>query len=109
MLGGLTATRSLWGLWAGAIGLPGLSLDSIFFGVGVFALPLLLVYAVASIRGGWPLRLTLICSLLMWWNVHKTIRWTVYDRPMAKQQQEIQATINAAMNGAAGKDERQEP
>ena len=100
MLGGLSATRSVGGLWLGVIGLPSLSLVSIFSGVGLFVLPALLLYAIVSVRCEWPLRLTFLCSLLMWWNIHKTIRWTVYDSPMAKQQQQFKADFEKAMNEA---------
>ena len=100
MLGGLSATRSIGGMWLGAIGLPGLSLASIVSGVGLFVLPALLLYAIASVRYEWPLRLTLLCSLLMWWNIHKTVRWTVYDSPMAKQQQKSWADFEKGMNEA---------
>lgn len=97
MLGGLTATRSLRGLWEGAIGMPGLSLSSIFSGIGLFVLPLLLVYTIVSVRWEWPLRLTLICTVLMWWNIHKTIRWDLYDSPMAKQEQKLKAQLEQAL------------
>lgn len=100
MLGGLSATRSVGGLWLGVIGLPGLSLASLFYGVGLFVLPALLLYAIVSVRCAWPLRLTIVCSLLMWWNIHKTIRWTVYDSPMAKQQQKFRADLEKSMNEA---------
>lgn len=100
MLGGLTATRSIWGLGLGVIGFPGFSLASIFFGVGLFVFPALLVYAIASIRREWPLPLTFVCSLLMWWNIHDTIRWTVYDSPMAKQQKQLRADMDKAMKEA---------
>ena len=103
MLGGLTATHSVGGLWVGIVGLPGLSLASIFYGVGIFVLPALLLFAIVSTRCEWPLRLTLICSLLMWWNIHRTIRWTVYDSPMAKQQQKIQAEFAKSMDEASQK------
>jgi hypothetical protein len=97
MLGALTATRSIGGLWLGVIGLPGLSLASIFSGFGFLVLPALLLYAIVSVRCEWPLRLTLLCSLLMWWNIHKTIRWTVYDSPMAKRHQKLQADLDKLM------------
>lgn len=90
MFGGLTATRSIEGLWLGIKGFPGLSLASVFYGVGLFVLPSLLIYTLVSIRCEWPLGLTLICSLFMWWNIHKTIRWTLYDSPMAKRQKMFQ-------------------
>ncbi len=103
MLGGLTATRSLGGLWLGIVGMPGLSLASIFVGVGFFVLPALLLFAIASVRCEWPLRLTLLCSILMWWNVHKTIRWSVYDGPMAKQQQKLQSEMERSLSEAMEK------
>lgn len=103
MLGGLTATGSVEGLWLGIIELPGLSFASIFFGVGLVVLPALLVYAIASILWEWPLQLTLLCSLLMWWNIHKTIRWTVYDSPMVKQQQKFQSDVEKATDEAMKK------
>lgn len=103
MLGGLSATRSLAGLWAGAIGMPGLSLTSILYGAGIFVLPALLIYAIVSIRCEWPLRLTLLCTVLMWWNIHKTIRWTVYDSPMAKKQQKFADSIEKGMQEALSK------
>lgn len=98
MIGGVTATRSMGGLWLGIIELPSLSVASILYGVGLFVLPSLLLYAIASIRCEWPLRLTLLCALLMWWNIHQTIRWTLYDSPMAKQQKKIQADMEEGMN-----------
>lgn len=101
ILGGLTANRSLEDLWLGVIGFPGFGLASIFFGVGYFVFPVLLLYTIVSIRCQWPLKLTLICSLLMWWNIHQTIRWTLYDSPMAKQQQKSQAKWDKAMEDAA--------
>lgn len=100
MLGGVSATRSLDGLWLGVIGLPGLSLASIVYGVGYFVLPALLIYTIVSVRCEWPLRLTLLCSILMWWNIHKTIRWAAYDSPMAKQQQKLEADLGQIMNEA---------
>lgn len=100
MLGGLTATRSVGGLWLGIVELPDLSWASMFYGVGFFVFPVLLLYAIASIRYEWPLKLTLLCSLLMWWNIHKTIRWTAYDSPMAKQLQRFEAELNQSLNEA---------
>lgn len=69
MIGGLTATRSLEGLWLGIIGIPTFSFASIFFGVGLIVFPVILLYAIVSIRCEWPLILTLVCSILMWWNI----------------------------------------
>lgn len=97
MLGGLSATRSVGGLWLGVAGLPGFSLASVFNGVGLFVLPALLIYTIVSVRCEWPLRLTFLCVLLMWWNIHKTIRWTYYDSPMARAQQQLQADLQKGM------------
>jgi hypothetical protein len=94
MLGGWTATSSVEGLWLGVTGFPSLSLASIFHGYGFVVLPALFLYAIISVRCELPLRLTLLCSLFMWWNIHKTIRWTTYDSPMAKQQKKFQAEIH---------------
>jgi hypothetical protein len=107
MAAGVTATHSLAGLWLGFIGLPGFSLASLFYGVGIFVLPLLLFYAIASIRCGWPLRLTLICFVLMWWNIHQTIRWSMYDSPMAKKTQKIQAELRKAIDEAIEEGQRE--
>ncbi len=98
MLGGWTATRSMGGLWLGVVGFPDYSLASIIYGVGLFVLPALVIYAMVSVRCEWPLRLTLLCSLLMWWNIHKTIRWTEYDSPVAKQRQKLRADLQKGMN-----------
>lgn len=97
MLGGVTSTRSLSGLWTGIVDLPGLSLASLLFGPGLLVLPALLVYAIVSIRNEWPLRLSLLFLPLMWWNVHKTIRWTVYDSPSARRIQQIQTKLNQGL------------
>ncbi len=94
MLGGLTATRTWSGLWVGVIGLPGLSLASLLYGPGLIILPALLIYAIVSIRSEWPLWLSLLFIPLMWWNIHKTIRWTAYDSPAAKQLQQIQSEFH---------------
>jgi hypothetical protein len=109
ILGGLSATRSIGGIWMGIIGLPSLSVASIFYGVGLFVFPVLLIYAIVSVRWEWPLRLTLLCTLLMWWNIHKTIRWTVYDSSMAKQQQQFQAELERGVNEALQKANRKNP
>lgn len=106
MLGGCSATRSLEGLWIGVIGLPALSLGSIFFGVGYLVFPVLLLYTIVSIRYQWPLKLTLIGVFLMWWNVHQTIRWTFYDSPMAKEQQKSQEEWNRALEEVARKNQK---
>lgn len=98
MLGGVSATRSLGGLLMGVFFLPLWSLFSIFYGAGLFVFPALLIYTIASVRFEWPLRLTSLCSLLMWWNIHTTIRCMVFDNPTAKQHLQLQADLKEIRN-----------
>lgn len=97
MLGGLTATRSIAGLGLGFVGFPDLILASLLSGVSFILLPALLIYLIISIRCEWPLWPTVIVCLLMWYNIHKTIRWTVYESPNAKRMMELQESLNSAM------------
>lgn len=103
MLGGLSAMRSLEGLSVGFIGVLGLSLASIFCGSGLWVLPAIGLFAIASTRYEWPLKLTLLCSLLMWWNIHQTIHWTIYDSPGAKLQKRLEEDWNRAKNASQQK------
>ncbi|HPA19003.1 MAG TPA: hypothetical protein PLU30_14740 [Verrucomicrobiae bacterium] len=105
ILTGLTATRSFGGLIVGVVGLPGISAASLFCGIGIFVLPLVLVFAIMFARSEWPLWLPVICTLLMWWNLHGTIRWTVYDSPSARQRQRLMDEIQEKLDGA----DRQNP
>jgi hypothetical protein len=107
-LGGLTATRSSEGILLGIVGFIGIGLDSIFFGVGIFVFPIILIYTLASIRFELPLWLGLICTILMWWNFHLTIRWTFYDSPMAKRQNQFKAEMKDMMREAIEKNRREE-
>lgn len=100
MLGGMTATRSLAGLLLGLVGFPSYSLGSLFLSVGMVVLPLILLYTIISTRYEWAMRFTLICTVLMWWNIHRTIRWSLYDSPMVKQEKQVQADLNQAMKEA---------
>lgn len=94
MLGGLSAMRSLEGLGVGFIGVLGFSLASIFCSSGLWVLPAIGLFAIASTRYEWPLKLTLLCSILMWWNIHQTIRWSIYDSPSAKLQKKFEEDWN---------------
>lgn len=96
MLGGLTAMRSLEGLGVGLMGVLGFSLASIFYASGLWIFPSIGLFAIASTRFEWPLKLTLLCSLLMWWNIHQTIRWTLYESPGAKLQKKLNDEWNRA-------------
>lgn len=104
VLAGLTATRSIEGIVVGIIALPGMSAASLFYGVGIFVLPVVFVFAIMFARSNWPLWLPLICTLLMWWNLHGTIRWMVYDSPSAQQRQKLMNEIQGAVNRANDQD-----
>lgn len=75
---------SVEGIRVGVVELPGLSLASLFVGGGIVILPGLLLYSIVSIGRGWTIWLSLICTPVMWWNIHKTVRWTYFDSPSAK-------------------------
>lgn len=89
MLGGLTAMRSFEGLWIGLSGFAWLGLSSLFSGPGFLVFPLLFIFTLVFVRLEWPLWLTVVCTVLMWWNIHRTVRWNLYDSPMAKLQAEM--------------------
>lgn len=103
MLGGLSAMRSLEGLSVGFIGVLAFSLASIFYGSGLWVLPAIGLFAIASTRYEWPLKLTLLCSLLMWLNIHQTIRWSLYDSPSAKLQKRLEEDWNRTKNASQQK------
>lgn len=107
-LGGLTATRSGEGFLVGVVGFVGIGLDSIFFGVGFLLFPIIFIYTLVSIRFEWPLWLGLICTILMWWNFHRTIRWTFYDSPMAKRHNQLNAEMKDMIREAIDKNRREE-
>ena len=98
MLGGLSAMRSLEGLGVGLIGVLGFSLTSIFYASGLWVLPVIGLFAIASTRYEWPLKLTLLCTILMWWNIHQTIHRTIYDSPGAKLQKRLEEDWNRTKN-----------
>lgn len=88
-LGYGTATRSFAGLLLGITELPMLAPMSILMGGGLLVFPVVFLYVFMAIKWQWPYYLTIICTLLMWWNVHKTIRWANYDSPSAKKMQKL--------------------
>lgn len=100
VMGALTATRSFSDALSLIPELPAFSAVSILYGYGVITFPIILIFGILSIRYTWPLTLTLICTLLMWWNIHKTIRWIAYDSPAAKKSQQLQEDINRALEEA---------
>jgi hypothetical protein len=86
---GITATRSLAGVLMAMVELPDLTVSSLFFGIGIFVLPFILVFTFAFARSEWPLWAPIVCSVLMWWNMHGTIRWALYDSPLAKKMESL--------------------
>ena len=67
--------------------MPGWIFYSVFTSTGIVALPVILVFAFAFVRCEWPLRTVVICTVLMWVNIHNAVRWGNYDSPMAKKMQ----------------------
>lgn len=97
MLAGVTATRSLAGIVIGLVTLPGMIPISLFWSVGFFVLPFLVIFTCMFVRSEWPLRSVAICVILMWWNLHETMRWALYDGPLVKQQQKLQTEMQKAV------------
>ena len=102
-MGGMTASRSFDGLKMGFLELFGLSVASFFFGPGLLVFPLVLLFLVLFIRYEWPLRYALICTLLMTWNSHRTLRWTFYDSPMAKMERQMNEKLSKTAAEAQSK------
>lgn len=90
MLGTMTALRSWNGLWEGLTSAGTLSFSSIFYGIGFFALPVLLLFTLGFVLWEWRLRYVLIATLLMWVNIHRTVRWVRFDSPFAAVMQMMQ-------------------
>jgi hypothetical protein len=93
MLAGVTATRSLAGIVIGLVTLPGMIPISFFWSVGFFVLPFLVIFTCMFVRSEWPLRSVVISVILMWWNLHGTMRWALYDSPLIKQEQKLRTEM----------------
>jgi hypothetical protein len=93
-LGGATAGHSLQSACSAVTTLPILVVSSIFFAVGIVSLPAIFIFAVVFSRSAWPLWMVLVATLLMWWNTHKILTWSLYDSPAAR----IEKTLNSELN-----------
>lgn len=97
MLAGVTATRSLAGIVVGPVTLPAMIPISLFWSVGFFVLPFLVIFTCMFARSEWPLRSVAICVILMWWNLHGTMRWAFFDSPLVKQEEKLRSEMQKAM------------
>ena len=89
-LGGLTSTYSWSDAFAGISEFHHLVVVSILFiGIGLFALPATLLFIIMFTRSEWPLWTVTVATLLIWWNTHKTIYWTLHESAGAKMQERI--------------------
>lgn len=93
MLGTMTAMRSWQGLQAGFADAVMLGVNSIFFGIGLFAIPVTLFFTIGFVLWEWRLRYVLVVTLLMWINIHQTVRWTAFDSPQAQAMKAMQTEL----------------
>lgn len=93
MLGTMTAMRSWQGLQAGFSDAVMLGVNSIFFGIGLFAIPFTLFFTIGFVLWEWRLRYALVVTLLMWINIHQTVRWTAFDSPQAQTMKAMQTEL----------------
>lgn len=93
MLGTMTAMRSWQGLQAGFAEAVMLGVNSIFFGIGLFAIPVTLFFTIGFVLWEWRLRYVLVVTLLMWINIHQTVRWTAFDSPQAQAMKAMQTEL----------------
>lgn len=100
-LGGLSATHSWLNGLAGLLQIHTLAFNSIFFSVGIIALPATVLFAVLFVRSQWPLWTVVIVTLLMWWNTHKTLYWVLHESASAKIQQALETAFRDTMGDAA--------
>ncbi|MEQ1749950.1 MAG: hypothetical protein ABL974_11035 [Prosthecobacter sp.] len=100
MLAGVTATRSLAGIVIGLVTLPAMIPISLFWSVGFFVLPFLVIFTCMFARSEWPLRSVVICVILMWWNLHGTMRWAFFDSPLVKQEEKLQSEMQNALEAS---------
>lgn len=68
---------------------------SLFYGIGLWAFPMMFLFALGFVLREWRLRYALLCTVLMWVNIHCTIRWTEFDGPMAQTKKALQEVIPA--------------
>ena len=94
MLAGITATREIWGVVIGLVTLPGMLPSSLFVSVGLVVCPLVILFACLFASSEWPLRTVGVCVILMWWNLHGTLRWTLYDSPLGPSAKEASDRVS---------------
>jgi hypothetical protein len=97
LLGLCTAVGRLNGALESLPHLPAYAFSFFFSFTGLAILPLLIAYAILSIRQEWPLWLSLICTLLMWWGVHKEVRWQMFDSPKAQLYRELNGKLQESL------------
>lgn len=95
VLAAMTASESMADAVSSVIGLPWTWVASCLSSYGFFVFPAILVFSIAYIRLEWPHWPVLIVIAVMWWNIHGTIRWTLYDSPLVKKLNELQGTFRA--------------
>jgi len=100
VLAGITATREIGGAVVGIVTLPGMLPASLFVSVGSVVCPLVILFACLFARSEWPLRTVGIGVVLMWWNLHATLRWTLYDSPLLNEQRKFQRELQQQLNSA---------
>jgi len=93
MLGIVTAFRSFKPVWLALDEMILLGIFSIFYGIGLWVFPLIFLFALGFVLREWRLRYALLCTVLMWVNMHRTIRWTEFDGPMAQPKKVIQEVL----------------
>lgn len=98
MLGAMTA----YGTWkAGLTGLVmmlPLSFGSFLWGDGLWVLPLILLFTIGFVVREWHLRYAVLCTGLMWLNIHHTVRWAEFDSPTAKQMKAMESEIISGLH-----------
>lgn len=100
MLGSMTALRAWQGLWEGLSQVGMLSVGSLFYGIGIFAFPAILLFALGFVLWEWRLLYVLIPTVLMWANIHRTVRWTEFDSPLAQKMKALQSEISKAVQNS---------
>ncbi len=92
-LGGITATHAVSGAWGALTSFMVWAPTSFIVSVGAITFPAALLFAVLFIRSGWPLWTVSAVALLIWWNAHKTIHWTIHESAGAKVQKQMDAMV----------------
>lgn len=94
MLGAMTAYGTWQAAGAGLMMLLPLSFASFLWADGLWVFPLILLFAIGFVTREWRLRYALLCTGLMWLNIHHTVRWIEFDSPAAKQMKALELELN---------------